>query len=159
MGDFKYRWPLVNKECMSELYKETFIFMLAIMIMPMISIKRLQSPSIHQNHSYRSLSKLPLSPRFYTTRIHQGTQILEKLPTSLLQQTHLSKLFIAKLTLQSSHRLKHLHGQTMIVLGVLWQTTHMGPSLALSPSLSLVTPGDACEERADRAVMMRCSRI
>ena len=48
-----------------------------------------------------------------------GTNILEKLATSPLQQTHLSKLFIANVTRQSSHRLKQRHGHTMILRGEL----------------------------------------
>jgi hypothetical protein len=56
-----------------------------------------------------------------------GTNILLKLETRDLQQVHVSKFFIARLTLQSSHRLRHRQGQTIMLLGALWQTTHCGP--------------------------------
>src|SRR2546429_9054062 len=49
--------------------------------------------------------------------------------TSLRQQTHLSKLFIARLTLQSSQRLRQRHGQTITLRDALWQTTQSGPAV------------------------------
>ena len=51
------------------------------------------------------------------TPVHyHGTQSLIKATTSCLQQTQLPKLFIARLTLQSSQTLKHLHGHARISL-------------------------------------------
>lgn len=74
------------------------------------------------------------------SRSIQGTKILLKLPTSLRQHTHLSKLFIANVTLQSSHKLRHLHGHTIILRGALWQTTHCGPPDSMPVACSAQEP-------------------
>lgn len=47
----------------------------------------------------------------------QGTQSLTNPPTSRRQVTQLPKLFIAKLTLQSSQTQRQRHGQAIIVRG------------------------------------------
>ena len=90
---------------------------------------------------------------------NQGTKILEKLATSPLQQTHLSKLFIANVTRQSSHKLKQRHGHTIMLRGELWHTTHCGPPSPIPEAPSAHDFWAWGEAWKARRVMIRCSKI
>lgn len=92
---------------------------------PMLSFYQIQYRLMEINEWPQKVSSMPrqtpisgfmMCSHFLPT---YGTKILEKLATSLRQHTHLSKLFIANVTRQSSQRLKQRHGQTIMLLGEL----------------------------------------
>ena len=58
----------------------------------------------------------------------QGTHSLTNPVTSRRHVIQLPKLFIARLTRQSSQTQRHRHGHVIIDLGAAWQITHCGPS-------------------------------
>lgn len=115
---------------------------------------------VNAPHSHLS-TMLPNSQKSKPPSQNQGTNTLEKLATSLLQHTHLSKLFIASVTLQSSHKLRHRQGHTIMLRGELWQTTHCGPVSPIpeAPRAQDVGWEEDVAFRNSRRVMIRCSRI
>ncbi len=76
------------------------------------------------------------SPLLNVQEVYHGTKSLENPITSRLQQTHVPKLFIAKLTLHSSHSDKHRQGQTSTERGEDWHTTQCGTPEEAAPRLS-----------------------
>ena len=90
-----------------------------------------------------------------------GTKSLENPTTSCRQQTHVAKLFIARLTRHSSQRLRQRQGHARIVLGLDWHTTHCGPpeprpSAPVCHAPDEVFETDEVVERARREIR-RCS--
>lgn len=65
--------------------------------------------------SFSPSSAIPANKRNH----NYGTKSLENPTTSWRQQTHVPKLFIARLTLHSSQRLRQRHGHASTVLGAL----------------------------------------
>ena len=57
----------------------------------------------------------------------QGTNSLPNPSVAVRQQTQLLKFLVAMLTLHSSQRHRHPQGQSRIVRGASWHTTHIGP--------------------------------
>ena len=109
--------------------------------------KRKQKRGRKRNFPYRCWSTTPGCSSFYTANT------LLTAPTSLLQQTQVPKFLIARVTLHSSQRAKHLHGHTTTVRGFVWHTTH-GPQVAwFSPGCSSCdTPSIPTDVRPGAAV-------
>jgi hypothetical protein len=89
-----------------------------------------------------------------------GTHNLTNPPTSWRQVTQLPKLFIARLTLHSSHTQRHRQGHVMIERGLVWQMTHGGPSgpRPEAPDSHVCASGPA-RLTSDRRARMKFSSI
>lgn len=125
-------------------------------------ISPLHNPNQKPHHT-TSPPKPPLhTPQTPQAPNHHGTNNRLNPTTSCRQQTHVPKLFIARLTLHSSHKLKHRHGHASTVRGADWQTTHCGPELPRPAAPVDHVEASGCPVWGDRGAvwrreMMSCS--
>lgn len=91
--------------------------------------------------------------------IFHGTHKRMNPPTSWRQVTQLPKLFMAKLTRQSSHMQRQRQGQVMIDRGLVWQTTQGGPLGPNPVAPDSHVSGSELDAAVERRSSISCSSI